>query len=115
MRAARPLEAAGEQTVRQWLDGWAIPDLNTPTEHVDDATAAGLVDAQVENFTAPTRPSLRRLYRTAYFTYPLAWTARTLRLRSAVQHGNVVAALRQYQALERGLWQYGILSATKPG
>jgi len=113
MRTARPLDDAGEHTIREWLDGWAIPDLDTPAEHEQHAVAAGLTQVEVENFTTPARPSLRRLYRIAVATYPFAWMARRLRLRSATQHGNVIAAVRQYQALERGLWLYGILSASK--
>jgi tocopherol O-methyltransferase len=114
MRASRPLGDAGERLVRTWLDGWAIPDLDTPAEHRAHAVAAGLRDADVEDYTARVRPSLRRLFRIARFSYPFALTARVLRMRSAIQHGNVTAALRQYEALERGHWVYGILSATKP-
>jgi len=113
MRASRQLPAPAERMVREWLDGWAIPDLDTPDEHVAHATAAGLTTVALENFTARARPSLRRLYRIAVASYPFALTARMLRMRSATQHGNVVAALRQFQALERGLWSYGVLSATK--
>ena len=113
MRAARPLPQAGEPMVREWLDGWAIPDLDTPDEHVQHATAAGLVQVTIENFTPRARPSLRRLYRIAVATYPFALTARLLRIRSATQHGNVIAAVRQYQALQQGFWLYGVLSATK--
>jgi tocopherol O-methyltransferase len=112
MRAARPLPPAGERMVRQWLDGWAIPDLDTPDEHVAHATAAGL-KVTLENFTSRAQCSLRRLYRIAVVSYPFALTARLLRMRSATQHGNVIAALRQYQALQHGLWLYGLLSATK--
>lgn len=114
MRAGRPLDRAGEETVRQWLDGWAIPDLDTGAEHIRHATAAQLVDVGIEDFTNRTRPSLRRLYRIACVSYPFALTARVLRMRSRVQHGNVISALRQYQALQRGYWFYGVLAATKP-
>jgi cyclopropane fatty-acyl-phospholipid synthase-like methyltransferase len=113
MRAARPLPVAGEQMVREWVDGWVIPDLDTPAEHAAHATAAGLARVVVDDFTPRARPSLRRLYRIAFSTYPFALTARILRMRSATQHGNVIAALRQYQALEKGYWMYGVLSATK--
>jgi cyclopropane fatty-acyl-phospholipid synthase-like methyltransferase len=115
MRAARPLGPDGERLVREWLDGWAIPDLDTPEEHRAHAVRAGLRDAEVEDYTARVRPSLRRLFRIARVSYPFALTARVLGMRSAVQHGNVRAALRQYEARERGHWMYGILSATKPG
>jgi hypothetical protein len=46
------------------------------------------------------------------WSYPLARLGRALGIRSAIQHGNVFGSLRQYQALERGLWFYGIVSAT---
>ena len=114
MRASRPLGAGGERLVRTWLDGWAIPDLDTPAEHRAHALRAGLAEAEVEDYTARVRPSLRRLFRIARVSYPFALTARVLGLRSAVQHGNVTAAIRQYEALEQGHWVYGILTAMKP-
>lgn len=113
MRAARPLPGTGEAFLHSWLSGWAIPDLDTPEEHGAHARAAGLVDVAVEDFTARARPSLRRLYRIARASYPFATLACWLRIRSTTQQGNVVAALRQYQALERRYWLYGIVSARK--
>ncbi|MEO7913020.1 MAG: methyltransferase domain-containing protein [Roseiflexaceae bacterium] len=114
IRAARPLRAEGEQLLHQWLDGWAIPDLDTRAEHMAHAADAGLVDARIDDITAHTRPSLRRLYQLTRWAYPLAVTGRAVGIRSAIQHGNVIGSLCQYQALDRNLWFYGILSATKP-
>jgi cyclopropane fatty-acyl-phospholipid synthase-like methyltransferase len=113
IRAARPLSAQGERMLHQWLDGWAIPDLDTRAEHVAHAAAAGLADMRIDDITAHTRPSLRRLYQLTRWSYPLAVTGRAVGIRSAIQHGNVIGSLRQYQALDRELWFYGILSATK--
>jgi ubiquinone/menaquinone biosynthesis C-methylase UbiE len=114
IRAARPLDGASERLLHEWLDGWAIPDLDTREEHLGYVAAAGLVDAALDDITAHTRPSLRRLYRMTCWAYPLAVILHRIGLRSRVQHSNVIGALRQYQALERGLWFYGLLSATKP-
>jgi tocopherol O-methyltransferase len=115
MLVRRSLDPRQTQRLREWLDGWAIPHLSTVEEHRRDAEKAGLGEATVEDFTTRARPSLRRLYRIARYTYPLAWTARRLGIRSAVQHGNVIGAVRQYQALRDGCWMYGVLCATKPG
>lgn len=115
MRAARPLGAPGERLLHAWLSGWAIGDIDTRAEHAAHAAAAGLAQVQIDDITRHTRPSLRRLYRLTALAYPLALLGRAARLRSRVQHGNVVGALRQYQALERGLWFYGLLVARKPG
>ena len=113
IRASRSLGAHGERLLHQWLDGWAIPDLDTREEHLDNAGSAGFADVRLEDVTDHTRPSLRRLYRMTFWSYPLALMGRATGVRSAVQHGNVIGSLRQYQALEHGLWFYGILSATK--
>ena len=50
----------------------------------------------------------------AYWTYPLAVLGHKKGIRSDVQHGNVIASIRQYQALRHNAWFYSILSATKP-
>jgi len=113
MRAARPLSAGGENLLHQWLEGWAIPDIDTRAEHLAHAAAAGLADAQIGDITAHTRPSLRRLYQLTRWAYPLAVTGRAVGIRSAIQHGNVIGSLRQYQALDRDLWFYGMLAATR--
>jgi tocopherol O-methyltransferase len=113
IRAARPLGAEGERVLHTWLAGWAIPDLDTRAEHLGHMAAAGLVDIKLDDVTAHTRPSLRWLYQLTFWTYPLAILGHAIGIRSAIQHGNVIGSLRQYQALERGLWFYGIISATK--
>jgi cyclopropane fatty-acyl-phospholipid synthase-like methyltransferase len=114
VRADRPVDAIGERLLHEWLDGWAIPDIDSPAEHLTHLAAAGFTDARIDDVTTHTRPSLRRLYRMAYYTFPLAVTARLLRIRTAVQHKNVVGSVRQYQALRRKAWFYSIISATKP-
>ncbi len=113
MRATRPLSDRGERLLHQWLAGWAIPDIDTRAEHVAHAAAAGLTNARIDDITTHTRPSLDRLYQLTRWWYPLAVIGRAVGIRSAVQHGNVIGSLRQYQALERELWFYGILSATR--
>jgi cyclopropane fatty-acyl-phospholipid synthase-like methyltransferase len=114
VRAGRPLDATGERLLREWLTGWAVPDIDTPGEHMENLAAAGFAETRLDDVTRHTRPSLRRLYRMAYWTYPLAVLGHRKGVRSAVQHGNVIASIRQYEALCHGAWFYSILSATKP-
>jgi tocopherol O-methyltransferase len=114
VRAARPLDSTGERLLHEWLDGWAVPDIDTPGEHLEHLASAGFAEPRLDDVTTHTRPSLRRLYRMAYWTYPLALLGRVTGVRSDVQHGNVIASIRQYQALHRDAWFYSILSATKP-
>jgi tocopherol O-methyltransferase len=114
MRARPAARVRNRDIYREWLDNWAIPDLDSAEQHAGHATAAGFTRVAVEDATDDTRPSLRRLYRLARYTYPLALAARLLRIRTAVQHGNVIGSIRQYEAMRRGEWLYGILSATMP-
>jgi cyclopropane fatty-acyl-phospholipid synthase-like methyltransferase len=113
MLTGEPRDGPARRMVTEWLAGWAMPNLATPRQHQDYARAAGFGALHFEDATRTVERSLRRLYRIATLTYPLALTARGLRLRSAVQHGNVIAAIRQYQALRRGYWVYGIFCAVR--
>ncbi len=114
VRAARPVDPMGERLLHEWLDGWAILDIDTPAEHLGYLAAAGFTDSRLDDVTVHTRPSLRRLYRMAYWTYPLAVLGRSTGIRSDTQHGNVIASIRQYQALRHNAWFYSILSARRP-
>lgn len=113
VRSARPVTPAGETLLREFVTGWAIPDLDTRDEHLEHAAAAGFTAVNLEDATARVRPSLLRLHRLGSWLFPLGIALHRLRLRSDAQHGNVIAARRQYQALEGGFWFYGILSSTR--
>jgi cyclopropane fatty-acyl-phospholipid synthase-like methyltransferase len=113
MRTTRELDPEAKSLMRDWLDGWLIPDLNTRDEHLADARAAGLSDLQVLDNTRHANRSLRRLYKLAVLAWPVNTVFHRLGLRSKTQYGNVVASLIQYQLLRQGAWFYGILSAVK--
>ncbi len=113
MRTRRDISAADERRMREWCDGWVMPDLLTGDEHQDAARAAGFGNVVLRDGTAYTRRSVQRLYHRTLACTPLDWVLYSLGLRTAVQHGNVVASRRQYPLLVSGCWFYGILSATR--
>jgi len=113
IRTTRRVSQHIEQVIREWLDGWAIPDLDTAEEHIDAATAAGFRDIDLRDCTIFTRPSLRKLYRLALLASPINEVMYRLGIRNRTQHANVIASLRQYEALESDAWFYGVLSAIK--
>ncbi len=114
MRTKRGLSDADEGIVREWLDGWEIPDIDTQAEHVAAASAAGLAHVRVDDHTEAARPSLRRAHDRARFAHPLLTACHMLGVRNSIQHRNAVAIQRQYQALLRGTWFYAVLTSTKP-
>ena len=113
IRTTRKLHPQAERVMREWLDGWAIPDLDTEREHIDAAAAAGFTNVSLRDCTTFTRPSLARLYRMAALAGPLNEVLHCLGVRNRTQYRNVLASVRQYQALETDSWFYGVLSAIR--
>lgn len=114
MRSSRQLGGAGEAMLAEWCDGWCMPDLDTSEEHMASAAIAGFRSASVADFTFRVERSLRRLYRMARFAAPFDKFLHWCGVRNETQHRNVTASWLQYDALRSGLWQYGVLCATKP-
>ena len=83
-------------------------------EHGQHALDAGFSDVEVRDITLNMRRSLRRLYVLSLAGVTTSRVLHSLRLRSAVSHGNVLGSLHQYRALRRASWAYGILCANKP-
>lgn len=104
----------GDRVLDEWLEGWAIPNLATTTEFRRWAELAGFNEVAVRDISAGVARSARRLYLLACMLLPGAGMLRLAGLRSAVQHANVRAARRQWQASKRGLWLHGVVTATKP-
>jgi len=97
----------------EWYDGWRMPGLWTAAQHASAASAAGLSDVSIQDVTAKTRVSHRRLYERTRRTLPIAKLLSLTGLRNSVQDGNVIAALRQYETLRNDCWFYGLLLAHK--
>ena len=57
----RKLHPQGECVMREWLDEWAIPDLDTEQEHIGAVAVAGFSNIGVRDCTIFIRPSLARL------------------------------------------------------
>ncbi len=110
----RPFSPDEQALMESWWSGWAIPDLAVGDKFNDWARDTGFEEVVMDDVTANVRHSLRRLYRITMTFYPGELLLRAVRLRSKVQHGNVVASRDQWRSLKRDLWFYGIFSATKP-
>jgi SAM-dependent methyltransferase len=104
-----------QRLVSDWLSGWSIPSLDTETQHVANAGSTGFERIEVHNWTDRMRRSSLRLYCMAVICHWLSLLLNQAGLRSDVAHGNLLSARYQYEALRKGLWQYKILVAQKPG
>ncbi|HFA47508.1 MAG TPA: methyltransferase domain-containing protein [Bacteroidetes bacterium] len=113
LRLERPFCEADELLLQNWLRAWAIPDLDTPEEHRQHANAAGFQNFASQDITEHTQRSLRNI---RDHCHRWLWAAKLLNktgLVSDLQVANVMGTLCQYDALQKGLWHYGLLSAQK--
>jgi tocopherol O-methyltransferase len=99
--------------LEEWLEGWKVPGLWTAAQHANAAKSVGFVDVTLSDVTSRTISSHRRLYNRAIRSLPFAVLMQAAGMRNSMQHGNVISALRQYEALRNNCWFYGILSARK--
>jgi tocopherol O-methyltransferase len=114
MRSERDLSEQDERVMDEWMSGWVMPGIDTARQHLEGAELAGLAQARVDDITPQMFRSFRRLYRCAIVANPVNCLLHRVGLRNAVQYNNVIASLRQFQALRNGCWFYGVLTATKP-
>lgn len=102
--------------IRNWLDGWQVNYLETPGRFTGFMQQAGFDNACFRDITAATAHSSRRLYR---FYWLASAYVRWRKLASshradAMQIGNIRACKFQRQGMKKGLWNYGMITGTKP-
>jgi len=107
--------AAGEKEILdRWVTGWAGKDLVSEDDFVSYLAAAGFHRIRFEDKSRSVLPSSRRMSHVCTLTAPLGRALEFVGLRSRLQTENSIGAVLQYDALKRGLWIYGIVSAQKP-
>ncbi|MEO1435079.1 MAG: methyltransferase domain-containing protein [Bacteroidota bacterium] len=113
LRTQRPHRKSEERLLAWWLRRWAIPDIDTQAEHQEYARQAGFQQVEIWDKTPNVRISLKNLWKKSAQWLPVGLLLRLLFIRSKTQHGNQVASIRQYQALNKDLWFYGMIRAMK--
>jgi len=114
IRSERPLQQeGGEHLLHEWLRSWAIPDIDTQTEHESHAAAAGFKDFKIVNYNSKVRVSLRNLYEKSKLFKKISKLYTYITKRTKVQHQNLLGSIHQYDALNQGLWFYCIIVAEK--
>lgn len=113
LRSKRPLIQTEEDLLMSWLNRWAIADIDSKEEHENHAKKEGFIQIRVEDYTPYTWISLKNLHKISRRWLWIGVILRALGIRSKVQHGNQVGSIRQFEALQKGLWYYGVITAVK--
>jgi tocopherol O-methyltransferase len=113
-RYRRQLPKAQEQLLLDWLNRWAIPDIDSAAEHEQHMHEAGFEQIKIEDYTPYAFISLKNLHQIARRWLWANHLLLALGIRKRAQHHNIVGSIRQFEALKQGLWFYGLISARKP-
>ena len=112
-RTGRSLNPEGEKLLHAWLNGWSINDIDSLSEHQENAEKSGFVGFEMENITEYTKPSLKHLHSMASKLWGFGQFLKGIGLRNEINHGNHFGSIKQFEALEKHLWFYGLLSLKK--
>lgn len=112
-RAKRRYTPSEEQLMRTWLDGWVVPDIGHHEDFVKKMIQVGFDQIQYQNATRHVLPFSRWVARRASLLTPVARVLSFFSLMTKLQVHNGIAAIRQYEALTQGLWEYGIVVGKK--
>ncbi len=113
IRCDRPLPPAQDKKIADWLNRWAIADIDTALEHRAYADAAGFSEFEIHDYTKYARVSLRNLHRQSVRYRTLGNVLNFFGIRSDTQHGNHIGSIYQWEALEAGAWFYGVVVGVK--
>jgi tocopherol O-methyltransferase len=103
-----------QEILNRWVVGWAGIDLVTAETFSRYLSDAGFDAIEFHDKSHAALRSSRRMSRVCSLTAPLGRALELVGLRTRLQTDNSVGAVLQYEALRRGLWIYGLVSATKP-
>jgi cyclopropane fatty-acyl-phospholipid synthase-like methyltransferase len=107
-------EGRDQRVMEAWLKSWAVRALATPEAFDGYLRAAGFRSVNYRDVTRNVMPSSRLLYLHSLYALGIGKLAERLRLRNAVQTGNIVGCRWQYPAFKNGLACYGLFYAEKP-
>lgn len=102
-----------EGMLRDWLDGWAVPNLWGQERFKKDLADVGFKNIDLTDGSKNVVPSSHRMWVVSQLAKRVIGIAEFLKIRNKVQNRNVTAAELQYPLLMSGAWNYGIFVAEK--
>ena len=97
----------------KWMSGWAMSNFMLTKEFIKIAYKVGFKKIKYYETSRLIEPSLRRLVRLFYFTYPIGIFLESLKIRNEYHSGNMRSAYYGYKAFKMGLWKHGLIYAEK--
>ncbi|HZT81807.1 MAG TPA: methyltransferase domain-containing protein [Gemmataceae bacterium] len=108
-----PAPGREEELYRDFLRGWALPNIAPREEFAAGLDAAGFTDVRYHDKFEAVVPSSRRIHRYGLAFRPFTWLLRGLRLVPPSVHGHSVGAVNQWRLVKAGLLTYGAFVARR--
>ncbi len=101
--------------IRQWLDGWQVNYLESPGRFSKFMEQAGFTNIIYRDISKQASHSSRRLYRFYFLASLYLWWRKFSfsNRATAMQKANIKACKYQYHGMNKGLWQYGLITGIK--
>ncbi|HEX8460681.1 MAG TPA: methyltransferase domain-containing protein, partial [Segetibacter sp.] len=113
LRTGRPMTGDKEALLTDIFYKWAIPDLDTISEHRDHATRTGFTSFKNRDVTKHVMKSYNNLRETCKKYSGLSKMLNTLGVISSVRYNNMLGSLKQADAIEKGVFTYHHIVAEK--
>ena len=112
--SSSPLSPTHAALLREWTEGWSMPQLETDQSYTTMLTKAGFHTIEIADWTPHVLPSLHRLERYARLFTRVVPVLSALRLANKDQRRNLSATTAQMKLLRDDVWGYKVVTAVKP-
>ena len=109
----REFNKAQWQTMMDFFNGWAVPNLCYCDEFEGLLTGAGFAQIELDYIHEQTIQSAEYMYKVGKRLYPVQKISQWLGLRSKAQTANYYAGLAQYEMFRERYAEYCVFIATK--
>ncbi len=109
------LNTDNSKIMKNWLNNWAISDLDTIEDFKNKLAKEGFDNIVIEDYTSNIMSSARRMYLVSFPGYVATKLYNLFYNATPFSRTHYRASLNQYRALKRGYWKYRVICSDKPG
>lgn len=99
-----------KKIMRLFLNGWAVPDIPSRGNFLQDVGQAGFKNIEHQDITKNISPSSKIMFKRGCSGLLVD---RVIKHKNRIQYANTITCFFQYVALKMKLWNYLIISAEK--
>jgi len=110
----RRIETTEEAQLQAWLDGWAVPSMESMDGFRQQCVDAGFAISDDRSVQDEIMPSAKRIWRIGRLFYPFDKACNRLGLLSDETFGSTVACVAQYRLFEERIMNDRLLRLEKP-